>query len=83
VEAELSSATAADFAGIVFLVVVLVAFVYNIFGLSIPRLKNAGRAALDVSRLRWLRGHANYADEAQSRCLTTADFELANFRLSE
>jgi len=32
---------AADIAGTVFLVVVLFAFLYNIFGLSIPRLKSA------------------------------------------
>jgi uncharacterized membrane protein YhaH (DUF805 family) len=38
---EAPTGTAADVAGIVFLVVVLLAFVYNIFGLSIPRLKNA------------------------------------------
>ncbi len=33
--------TSVKIAGIVFSIVVLLAFIYNIFGLSIPRLKNA------------------------------------------
>jgi len=48
----------AEVAGIVFPIVALLGAIYNIFGLSIPRLRNAAafcgtrRPAVDVSRLR-------------------------------